>query len=200
MSHPLLEYHPETEALVSGALETSTGDQREALDEGLEIELASELLETTGTAGRVVFLGDLITRTAAAAGQPLAPPVRARLAELLAHRAERVIPVGTSPGKQAGIASAGSRLAHDAGHVLGLELEGLSPEDQEFEVARSFVRYAGDAVRSAGRTATGPAAAATLAWRAAETAAKSRAPGLVHTEPQAGRWIRRGPTLVLLDC
>lgn len=200
MSHPLLEYLPETEALVSAAPETSTGSRREALDEGLEIELASELLEATSRADRGAFLGHLITRTAHAAGRALPAPVQARLRELLAMRAGRLFPLGASPAEQAGAPLAGGRLAADAGHVLGLELEGLSPEDQEFEVARSFVRYADDAVRSAVRTATGPAAAATLAWRAAETAARSHAPGLVSTEPQAGRWIRRGPTLVLLDC
>jgi hypothetical protein len=170
MSHPLLDYLPETEALEPGILEAAPADRHGALDEGTEIELASELLEATGDAERVDFLNNLVARTANVADRALSTPQRARLLELLARHAQRVLPLGPSPTKQAGI-----RLAADAGHVLGLELEGLSPEDQEFEVARSFVRFASDAVRSAARPAAGPA-------------------------PETGRWIRRGPTLVLLDC
>src|SRR6266516_1538808 len=44
------------------------------------------------------------------------------------------------PGRGGAI---GSQLAQQAGALLGLELEGLSPQDQEFEAARQFVRFAG---------------------------------------------------------
>ena len=36
-----------------------------------------------------------------------------------------------------------------AGSALGLELEGLSQEDREFEAAKQFVRFASDAVKNA---------------------------------------------------
>lgn len=43
----------------------------------------------------------------------------------------------------------GSNLASVAGSALGLELEGLSPEDREFEAAKQFVRFAGQTVSNA---------------------------------------------------
>ena len=46
-------------------------------------------------------------------------------------------------------ASIGSGLASAAGRVFGLELEGLSREDQEFETAKRFVRFASEAVKDA---------------------------------------------------
>ena len=43
----------------------------------------------------------------------------------------------------------GSKLASAAGSMFGLELEGLSYEDQEFEVAKQVVRLGGAAANIA---------------------------------------------------
>jgi hypothetical protein len=43
----------------------------------------------------------------------------------------------------------GGKLASAAGSMFGLELEGMSAQDQEFEVARRVVRLSGEAVRHA---------------------------------------------------
>ena len=40
-------------------------------------------------------------------------------------------------------------MASSLGGAFGLELEGLSAEDQEFEVARRFVEFAGEAATNA---------------------------------------------------
>ena len=55
--------------------------------------------------------------------------------------------------------------------MLGLELEGLSAEDQAFEVARHFVRFASEAARRAApgrrrRLAAGPGASRRVVGRA----------------------------------
>jgi hypothetical protein len=43
----------------------------------------------------------------------------------------------------------GGKLASAAGRMFGLELEGLSAEDREFEVARRFVRFASATTKNA---------------------------------------------------
>jgi hypothetical protein len=87
---------------------------------------------------------------------------------------------------------------------MGLELEGLSPEDKEYEVARQFVRFASAAARNAclSRSANNPVGAArTAALMAARTHAPGLAPRLQGRSsllwPRSGRWMRRGKTIVL---
>jgi hypothetical protein len=69
-----------------------------------------------------------------------------------------------------------ARLSSEAGSLLGLELEGLSAEDQEYEVAKQFVRLAAAAV--APLTAF-PHASARSAREAFRNAVRSQAPGVV---------------------
>ena len=48
----------------------------------------------------------------------------------------------------------GSKLGGMASNLFELELEGLSNEDREFEVARRFVQFASDAARKAASAAS----------------------------------------------
>ena len=100
--------------------------------------------------------------------------------------------------------------ASAAGRAFGLELEGLSGEDREFEVARRYVNFAGEAVKN---LALAPSSLdpRTAANAAAVAAAKTHAPGLLSPrqagmEPQpyspfptghSGRWMRRGNKIIL---
>lgn len=198
MANPLLDYLPETEAIDAYLPRQVPSAPGEGLDEGAEVELASELLETTDPSRRGQFLDGLIARSAAAHGQALSPAVSARLRNLLRHHTERLFPLAPSAAGGPALRAAG-RVIPDAGPLLGLELEGLSPEDQEFEAARGFVRLADKAVRHALHAAAG-GPAELRANRAFAAAALRHAPGLPHTASNEGRWIRRGQTLVLLDC
>lgn len=102
-------------------------------------------------------------------------------------------------------AALGSNLASMAGSALGLELEGLSPEDGEFEAARQFVRFAGETVKNALK-APRDADPRALANESAVEAARAQAPGLMNIEagnagtrrgcPGTGRWIRRRGNIV----
>ena len=47
------------------------------------------------------------------------------------------------------LGSGGAKLCTRAARIFGLELEGLSPDDKEFELAQHFIRFAADAVRHA---------------------------------------------------
>jgi hypothetical protein len=74
-----------------------------------------------------------------------------------------------------------SQLGQDSGEVLGLEMEGLSPEDREFNAARKLVRLAGTAASTAAAIpeSTPPEKAAE---QAVAHAAQIHAPGLLRTE------------------
>jgi hypothetical protein len=97
-----------------------------------------------------------------------------------------------------------------AGKVFGLELEGLSPEDQEMEAAKRFVRLATAAAHNAANAEGG--SPADVVKQALVTAAQQHAPGLLRgatnggvgagsagVSGKSGRWIRRGNTIVLLN-
>lgn len=65
-----------------------------------------------------------------------------------------------------------------AGQAFGLELEGLSPEDREFEIAKQFVKFARDAANTAiNNAASGNASQ--VAKQAIMQAAGKHAPGLL---------------------
>jgi hypothetical protein len=95
--------------------------------------------------------------------------------------------------------------------TYGKELEGLSAEDREFEIARSYVRFAIEALRRALQTPprVPKPVAAQVALR---EAARKHAPGLVPVAPalagttaggngsngaESGRWVRQGTSIVV---
>jgi hypothetical protein len=95
--------------------------------------------------------------------------------------------------------------------MFGLELEGLSAEDREFEVARRYVSFAGEAVKNLALAPSSPDPR-TAVNAAAALAAQTHAPGLLQPRPQtgaehsassglpmghSGRWMRRGNKIVL---
>jgi hypothetical protein len=175
-----------------------------------EIQLAAELLEIADEAELDQFLGKLISKASKAARGFLRSSAGRALGGVLKGAAKAALPIaggalGTFIGGPAGTAI-GSTLASKAGQMFGLELEGLSGEDQEFQVARQFVKFAGDAAkRAAGQLGRGNPQA--IAANAAAAAARSFAPGLLRGETgpmmpgtngsQSGRWVRRGRTIVL---
>jgi hypothetical protein len=192
------------------------------LPENQEMELAAELLEVTNEQELDHFLGGLIRSVGRTLGQVVRSPIGRALGGILKPLAKAALPIagtalGTFVGGPAG-GLVGGKLASMAGQLFGLELEGLSPEDREFEVARRFVRFASDATRrtlAASPTANPQA----LARAAVSAASRQLAPGLVGgpapaplTMPPAGipaerisagarrrgTWIRRGSRIVLI--
>jgi hypothetical protein len=145
-----------------------------------EMELAAQLLEITDENELDGFLGALITRAAGGARRLASSP---ELRGLLRQAAMRALPmIGGEAGNliAPGVGGAvGSKLAVAAGNLFGLELEGLSPEDQEFEVARRFVRFAGAGARHAARFG-GRGSPKLNARRALAVAARRYAPGLLR--------------------
>lgn len=193
-------------------------DEQSELSPVEELELASELLGVGSEQELDLFLGGLFKK----AKKFLRGPAGSALGGLLKNVAQKALPIaggalGGFVGGPLG-ASLGSQLASQAGSMFGLELEGLSPQDQEFEVAKSFVRLANTAANNLGTMASkavsNPAGAAKDALIAA---AQQHAPGLLKPvggavqgalqqaaaasgltgSHRSGRWVRQGSRIVL---
>lgn len=216
------EYEPEVDALESDSFEFEYTEEGEApgdvgaespFDEVEEMELAAELLEVTDEAELDQFLGSLIKKVGRAAGKFVKSPLFRKLGGVLKGVARKALPIlgGAAGGFFGGPVGAalGSKLASGAGKLFGLELEGMSQEDQEFEVARRFVRFAGAAANGAA-VAPPTVDPQTAARSAVVAAARRHAPGLLRggatPSPRAvgvsgsgrgGRWIRRGRRIIL---
>jgi hypothetical protein len=184
------------------------GEDESPLSEIQEIQLTSELLEVSSEDELEQFLGNLIGTVGNAIGRFARSDTGQALGGILKSAAKQALPVvgqavgqWVSPG-QGG--DWGARAGRAAGDLLGLELEGLSQEDREFETARQFVRFASRASRQAllAPQGTDPRAAARAA---AASAARVYAPGLVprlrgrsgRLWPRSGRWMRQGRSIVL---
>lgn len=192
------------------------------LSESEELELAAELLEITSEEELDQFLGKLVRNVGRGIRKAVKSPLGRALGGVLKPLAKAALPiagraVGTFFGGPVG-GMVGGKLASAAGQMFGLELEGLSAEDREYEVARRYVRFAGATTRNAlGAPAANPQA---TARKAAAIAARRFAPGLNRRRSPAsastavsaaygaadaapagsrrrGTWIRRGRRIIL---
>jgi hypothetical protein len=190
-----------------------------------ETALAAELLEVSSEAEMDRFLGNLLGKAVSAVKNFATSDVGKAVGGVLKGVAKQALPqlgqiagnffapgVGGDIGAKAGD-WLGSKLE------LGLELEGLSAEDREFETAKALVRFGEEtAQRAAQAAAASPGVAPLqLARAAAAAAAQNHLPGLVQAgagQPGAagrtsgngsqgarpsGQWVRRGQRIVLLD-
>ena len=165
-------------------------EERVYEDEAWEVEMAAELLAVRDEAELEQFLGSLI-KGAAKGLSSLAKKAAPILLPALKSVAKQALPfVGGALGGLAGGpigAKIGSQLASSAGDMFGLELEGLSFEDQEFEVAKQFVRFANDSVNMLGETAHHHADPKRAAHAAINASAQRHAPGLqASSRPRQG--------------
>jgi len=196
--NPLTEYNPQMEGY-----EFEQQEQGEhVFNEEQEMELAAELLEVSNEQELEQFLGSLISSAGKALGGIVKGPIGKTLGGVLKGLAKKALPIaggalGTFFGGPVGTAL-GGQLGSMAGSALGLETEGLSAEDREFEVARQFVRMAGDAVKTAldAPPNADPNAVAHAAMTSVTQGAPG-APGANAPRSRSGRWIRRGGKIVL---
>jgi hypothetical protein len=233
-ANPLTEYSPQMEAFeFQQSEQESYGEYGESgagvFSERDEMELAAELLEVSNEQELDHFLGNLIKKVGKGLGQIVKSPIGQAIGSVLKTVAKQALPVaggalGAWVGGPIG-AKIGSGLASMAGKAMGLELEGLSQEDREFEATKQFVRFAGETVKNAltsppekfGRSPREAQTAAAIfgnavanAKAAAAEAARLHAPGLLlptnfnmatggqGPHRHSGRWIRKGNTIALL--
>lgn len=193
-----------------GAFEAETPFSEEE-----EMELAAQLLEVSSDQELDQFLGKLIGGGMRALGRFARSGVGRHLGGMLKGVAKKALPVvGGALGSFIpipGVGTAlGSALGSAAANLFEMELEGLSPEEQEFEVARRIVRLGGAAAAQAANMPPNLAPAA-AAQQALAAAARIHAPGLLRPQGadpvhaptpggrgRSGRWIRRGNRIVLM--
>lgn len=224
----LTEFEPEIDALESDQFEFTEelgayrdGALESPFDEVEEMALAAELLTISSEAELDQFLGKLlkgawkgIKKVGSVVGKVARP-----LGGILKGIAKKALPfVGGALGSLIPIPGVGTAVGSALGGALSkaleTELEGLSPEDREFEMARRFVRLAGTAAKQVTQAQPNgnPQAAAQAAVLAAarqQMAGMSGAAGgamatggaggaMAAGTPRSGRWIRRGRKIVLL--
>ena len=156
------------------------------------VELAAELLDVINESELEGFLGRLVAETAQNAGGRIPPSTGRGLVAVLSKTAKRTLPTltaalgdGTEP-----VAVAGLSAAETAARVYGMELEGMSAEDRDYEIARQFVRFGQAAAAQAAR-APAAAPAVGVVDAAVTGAGREFAPGLLPP----GRGAPTGPQL-----
>jgi hypothetical protein len=124
------------------------------LSEAEEMQLAADLMEIHSEEEFENFLDDLIGGIAKAAGGFLNSPTGKALGGLLKGAAKKLLPVaGTAIGGYFGGPVGASLGGNIAGSLAGsLEME---RDEMEWESARTFVRLAADAAKSAARSPQG---------------------------------------------
>jgi hypothetical protein len=146
-------------------------------------ELAAELLDVVNEGEFQRFFDRLAAQTARAGGDPIPPDTAHALLAFLRRTAERTVPTLTIALGDEPRAAAAIPVAQSAARVYGLEAEGMSAEDRDFEIARQFVRFARATLAHAAATsAPAPARAADAVARAG----REFAPGLVTPRRSAG--------------
>jgi hypothetical protein len=147
-------------------------------------ELAAQLLDVTNEAELEGFLGRLVDSVVRPVGGRVPAATRRALVTVLRRTAERTLPtlttaLGDPLGPPTGV---GPSAAETAARVYGLELEGMSPEDRDYEIARHFLRFARAA---ASRAVRAPGSAPPAAVDAAvASASRELAPGLLSPRPE----------------
>lgn len=198
------------------------------LSESLELELANELLSVSNEQELNYFFGKI----GRAVGKFAKSSAGKMIGGALKSVARKALPwaagaLGGAIGGPLG-AVAGRQLGSMASRLFELELEGLSPEDREFEVARAYVRFANETMRRGASIARrNPNAQPKQIVKAAlKQAATQYAPGLLAKNSGTGRgrssygmmgtgsrqngmstsgrsnsgnWVRKGRTLILYN-
>ncbi len=188
------ELQPEYFGEIYQEFEYSNGTQGEVysmegtFSEASQMELASELLSVTNEAELDMFLGKLFKKAVGGVSKFMRSGTAKALGGMLKGIAKKALPIaggalGTFVAPGLGTAIGGA-LGSAASNMFELELEGLSQEDREFETAKAYVRFAGNAARQAA-SANQSQRPGDAARSATTNAARKFAPGLLR---------RRGPT------
>ncbi|MGH7045574.1 MAG: hypothetical protein ACREE2_04190 [Stellaceae bacterium] len=150
MNRALLAFNPEAQGDDGGILLFGVAVPRPTHSDGFsaieELNLASHFLETRPGPAMTALLEHIIHRSSAAHGHPIHAPIAALLLQRLTPAANVV--------RNALNARVEPPFALSPEGIFGAELEGLSPEDQEFEAARRFVQFADELTRLAASAAT----------------------------------------------
>lgn len=211
------EYEDEFESAEDETYETDNQVYEQApptrsgsdLSENELMELATELLAVGDDRELEMFLGSLFKKGLKGIRKLTQSRGFKGFAKIFKPIAKRLLPIAGSalgsivPGVGTAI---GGALGSAAGRLMGLELEGLSPEDQELEVAKVLVLLMHQTASQIEK-AQGKVPEHRLAEAAFQRVAKRLAPGLVvagltpapgKLRPnQKGTWVRSRHQIIL---
>jgi hypothetical protein len=173
MSSTLLDFNPEAESLDEESFEASglaPLTEVSVLNEAQEMELASNLLDLRQESSLQRYIDHLISSVALHCGKQIAPEAARELSRLLGVTATKALSLLDPQHPM--------RTGSTVAQFFGLELEGLSREDQEFEAVKAFVRLVESAARRLINTPHGRSPR-DAARRALAEAARRHAPGLL---------------------
>jgi hypothetical protein len=188
MNRMLLGYSPDFDAFATAppVVRPPARRSRPVFNNVDTLNMAVELLEVNVKPQLGPVVRRIVRRATESIGRPLDESVAAALSGLLEVAARHTLPQGMA-----------ARFAPDTdakskGRFFGIELEGLSPEDQEFETAKAFVHFAAEAARQAARVSErlSPSTAAQLA---ALLSARRHAPGWARLTRHAAAGSTTGP-------
>lgn len=158
--------------------------------EAYEMEMATELLGVSNEQELEQFLGKMFKKVAKGVSNFAKSGTGKALIGGLKTIAKKALPIAGKalgnfvlPGVGGMI---GGKLGSFASNLFELELEGMSNEDREFEVARRFVRFATDATRKAAAGAATGAPASSVVTSSLKQAAFNHAPGLLRKRNAGG--------------
>jgi uncharacterized protein (DUF697 family) len=185
-------------------MESGYSDHETGMNEEAEIGLASELLSLGTERELDQFFGKALKAAFKGVTDLLGSTEGKLLKSALKKIAKKTLPgiggaVGTFFGGPIGT-TIGTKLGTDASQIFELEMEGLSPEDREFETAKALVRLTNDAGKQLVENSTGnpeqDARAALI------EASRNHAPGLITRKNRRkcgkrGAWYRRGNRLII---
>jgi len=195
--------------LEAEAFEFEMGNEQEfentagsTLNEAQEMELAAELLTVSSEEELDQFLGKFFKKAWQGVRKVAGP-----LTGILKGIAKKALPfVGGALGSFIPIPGVGTALGTAIGgaasKLLEVDLEALSLEDQEFEIARRFVRLASNVASQVtpeepeiGAQAAAAAAAAAVSRAASQLGGLRAGPAI---RMRSGRWERHGHKIVVL--
>lgn len=161
------------------------------LNESEIMELTHELLAVSNEMELDRFLGKMFKKVGGAVRNFSRSSLGRMVGSALKSVASKALPfagkaLGTFVGGPFG-GILGGQLAGMAGKAFGLELEGLSAEDREFEIGQAFVRFAADTARRASNLLNSKPnmPASQIARVALINSARHYAPGLFKTQGQS---------------
>lgn len=193
-------------------------DNQGEMPDSLEMELANDLLNISNEQELDLFLGKLVRRAGRAVGKFARSSAGRAVGGLLKNVAKKALPfagkaLGTFVGGPLG-GVIGGKLGTMATTLFELDLEGMNPEDQQFEVAKAYVRFANSAMRQGASLARkNPGTPPRQIYRTAiRRSAQQYAPGLLSrasgmggnqnrspVRARKGTWVRKGKVVVLYD-
>jgi len=182
-----------------GEYQGSAPNPEMPFSESDEINLAAELLSVGSEQEFDRYMNDLFITANRGQFQPGSQELFGALGGLLKNLLKKAVPIGATV--------LGGPVAGLAAQAFGLETEGLSPENEQFEIARSYVRLAGAASQEAAQIPPG-SPAEPAAQQALVMAAQRHAPGMMYDGqpaqapypkrmPKRGTWTRRGNSIML---